>query len=378
MDVLDCGCGPGRLIELLKTANPSLRLTGVEIDPVLVDAASARLAEAGHECTIVQGSAEQPNLPPGSFDFIVMRLVLEHVVDPVLALKELRSLLRPGGRIAVISNDFEFHERTWPPVPELDPMYEAYCASRRADGGDPCIGRRMPALLHEAGFDVVGFETETAHSNIIGDRAFLMAEGAGIPAQLVQDGFLAEDVFESMVESWRQMLEHPNHAIMRPLFVGVGENPVDGAAEQPRSLHAGVEPAAVIADLEYVAPTNDLEREIAGIWATIIGVDRVGVTNNFFDLGGNSLMLEQVQIELEDALATDLPLTTLFQHSTVSALAAHVGDLAGSSSTGPAKDGPGSTAGATPADPTPSAAPSSNDVSAQAQKRRNAASRRRR
>jgi ubiquinone/menaquinone biosynthesis C-methylase UbiE/acyl carrier protein len=382
MDVLDCGCGPGRLIELLKTAHPNLRLTGVEIDPVLVEAATKRLRDEGHDCTIVQGSAEQPNLPQGSFDFIVMRLVLEHVVDPVLALKSLKSLLRPGGRIAVISNDFEFHERTWPPVPELDDLYDAYCDSRRSDGGDPCIGRRMPALLHEAGFDVVGFETETAHSNIIGDRAFLMAEGAGIPAQLVQDGFLSEDAFERLVESWRNMLEHPNHAIMRPLFVGVGENPVNGSATEPRSLQAGVEPAMVIADLEYVAPTKDLEREIAGIWAATIGVDRVGITNNFFDLGGNSLMLEQVQIELEAALDTELPLTTLFQHPTVAALAAHVGQPSAPPSA-PKEPGAVDPEQAAPShEATPegaaSIAPSADQISARAHRRRNAAPRRRR
>ena len=43
MDYLDCGCGPGRLIELLKNSLPALRCTGLEMDPILVEAATAKL-----------------------------------------------------------------------------------------------------------------------------------------------------------------------------------------------------------------------------------------------------------------------------------------------------------------------------------------------
>lgn len=90
MDVLDCGCGPGRLIELLKERMPELRCTGLEMDPLLVEAASLHMAERGLKgCRVVQGTAEQPGLEVASFDFIILRLVLEHVLDPLLALRSL-------------------------------------------------------------------------------------------------------------------------------------------------------------------------------------------------------------------------------------------------------------------------------------------------
>lgn len=360
MDVLDCGCGPGRLIELLKQTKPSLRCTGLEVDSVLADAARQRLARQGlPDCRIVQGSAEQPNLPPGSFDFIVMRLVLEHLPDPVLALRQLAALLRPNGRIAVISNDFEFHLRTWPPVEELDQLYDAYCASRRQDGGDPCLGRKLPNLLTETGLAVEAFEIEVAHSSLEGDRAFLQAEGSGIPAQLVQSGFLAEDTFQGMVESWKRMLRTPGHAIMRPLFVAVGRKGEPVEANVASIANAG--PDETRPDLDFVPPATELEKKLAEIWRRAIGAERVGVTNTFFDLGGDSLMLEDVLADIEGSLGRNLSTATLFQHPTVRALARRLdSDAAG------------------PAPPRTAEGEKLDRVAAQAARRREAASRRRR
>lgn len=375
MDVLDCGCGPGRLLELLKTEHPSLRVTGLEIDPTLVTAAKEQLTRAGFDdWSVVQASAESPNLAPESFDFIVMRLVLEHLVDPVLALGELKKLLRPGGRIAIISNDFEFHLRTWPPVPELDDLYDAYITSRRADGGDPCIGRRVPGLLNEAGFRIAGYEVENAHNLMEGDPAFLLAEGAGIPAKLVESGYLAEEVFSRLVTSWRAMLEHPDHMMVRPLFIAVGENTeraTDTAAETPAVAAAPTVAETVVNELDYIAPSTSIEREIAAIWADVIGLDRVGVNQNFFDLGGTSLMLEHVQVRLESALDRQLPLTRLFQHPTVGSLAASLDEP-----TQPASPRPGPETTSSE-QPTPTTQDNSEAVSRQAQRRRDAMLRRR-
>ena len=63
MDFLDCGCGPGRLIELLKNEMPGLRCTGLEMDPILVEAANLKLSERGFsDCRVIQGTAEEPGL----------------------------------------------------------------------------------------------------------------------------------------------------------------------------------------------------------------------------------------------------------------------------------------------------------------------------
>lgn len=317
MDHLDCGCGPGQLIGRLKSEMPALKSTGLEMDGLLVEAAAAKFRERGYnDCKVVQGIAEKPGLPENSFDFITMRLVLEHVPDPLVALRSLKKLLRPGGKLFIISNDFEYHTRTWPPVPELDDLYDAYCASRRKDGGDPCIGRRVPQLLKAAGFSNVSQEVEIAHSAVVGDAAFLKAEGVGIPAQLVTSGFLDQSVVDQMLQSWKDMLLHPDHSIMRQLFIAVGENTAP-AASQAQDVRRAV-PGSV-ANLQDAG--GDLEKQLVAIYAAAMGVPTVDTDRNFFDLGGDSLMLIHIQGELKTKLGHDVPMSTLFQHPTIQGLA---------------------------------------------------------
>ena len=329
MNYLDCGCGPGRLIERLKESFPALQCTGLEMDPLLVEAATMKLRERGFsDCRMIEGTAEHPNLPEQSFDFITMRLVLEHVPDPVAALQSLRRLLRPGGRLFIISNDFENHTRTWPPVPELDQLYEAYCASRRKDHGDPCIGRRVPRLLTAAGFSVVAQEIEVAHNAIVGDDAFLKAEGVGIPAQLVNSGFLDQSVFEKMIGSWKTMLAHPDHCITRQLCVTVGELrsggatvTSDAAVGAAKAERAG---KATADETNLYPPGTELEQKLAELWCGAMGLNSVSIRSNFFDLGGDSLMLEQVHTQLREKLGYAEQITTLFQYPTIAMLAEYL------------------------------------------------------
>jgi amino acid adenylation domain-containing protein len=72
----------------------------------------------------------------------------------------------------------------------------------------------------------------------------------------------------------------------------------------------------------YAAPRSVLEQRIAAIWREVLGVERVGVLDNFFDLGGNSLLLMQLHSLLTERLGREVPVTDLFGFPTVRALAA--------------------------------------------------------
>jgi amino acid adenylation domain-containing protein len=73
------------------------------------------------------------------------------------------------------------------------------------------------------------------------------------------------------------------------------------------------------------APSTDLEREIAVVWREVLGRAAVGVEDNFFDLGGHSLLLVRLHARLQQVLQREIPLLDLFAHPTVRAQAGHLG-----------------------------------------------------
>ncbi|MEV4135107.1 amino acid adenylation domain-containing protein [Dactylosporangium sp. NPDC049742] len=86
------------------------------------------------------------------------------------------------------------------------------------------------------------------------------------------------------------------------------------------------EPTGLRPDLgaQYVAPRDDLEDTIAGLWREILGVERVGMHDSFFDLGGHSLLMARLRTELAARTGHDVSMVELFQHPTVGSLAGHL------------------------------------------------------
>jgi amino acid adenylation domain-containing protein len=78
------------------------------------------------------------------------------------------------------------------------------------------------------------------------------------------------------------------------------------------------------ATVAYVPPAGGLEESIAGVWCEILKLERVGIRDNFFDLGGNSLLLVRVAGRLREVLARPVEVIRLFEYPTVEALARHL------------------------------------------------------
>ncbi len=74
-------------------------------------------------------------------------------------------------------------------------------------------------------------------------------------------------------------------------------------------------------DDEYVAPRNATEAVLAGLWSEVLGIDRLGVRDDFFALGGYSLVATQIVSRVRDTLHVELPVRLLFQHPSVARLA---------------------------------------------------------
>ncbi|HET6763429.1 MAG TPA: condensation domain-containing protein, partial [Longimicrobiaceae bacterium] len=76
---------------------------------------------------------------------------------------------------------------------------------------------------------------------------------------------------------------------------------------------------------EYVPPRNETETALAAIWREVLGVERVGVHDSFFDLGGHSLKATQVVSRVREALGTALPIRAIFEAPTLAELALRCG-----------------------------------------------------
>ncbi|WP_343274163.1 non-ribosomal peptide synthetase, partial [Lentibacillus songyuanensis] len=75
---------------------------------------------------------------------------------------------------------------------------------------------------------------------------------------------------------------------------------------------------------EYLAPKTDLERKLVAIWQEALGIGQIGVTDNFFSLGGHSLKAIQLMSNIHKELQIEIPVRIIFEHPTVKQLARHL------------------------------------------------------
>ncbi|HEX8191018.1 MAG TPA: non-ribosomal peptide synthase/polyketide synthase [Pyrinomonadaceae bacterium] len=107
-------------------------------------------------------------------------------------------------------------------------------------------------------------------------------------------------------------------------FVLLDELPVTPSGKVAREALPDPALAQADASQDYVPPRDAVEAGLADIWAEVLGVERVGVEDNFFAAGGHSLLATQVMARVRDALGVELPLRSLFESPTVEGLARRV------------------------------------------------------
>lgn len=205
--LLDVGSGPGtitadlagrvgRVIALEATAD-ALALTAAELDRRDVAA------------ELVVGDIHALDLPDDSVDVCHAHQVLQHVHDPVQALREMARVTRPGGLIAIRDSDYAAFS-WYPALPQLDRWLELYSEAARANGGEPDAGRRLLAWSHAAGLSEVIASSSTWCFANPEDREWwggMWADrilSSALATQLVEESRASQAELEWISAGWRQ------------------------------------------------------------------------------------------------------------------------------------------------------------------------------
>ena len=249
-------------------------------------------------------------------------------------------LLDPGGQVVPVGVPGEIHvggagvALGYLDRPELtaekfvpDPfrpggwLYRSGDLARYLPGGElDYLGR----IDHQV--KVRGFRIETGEIESVLRRKGLVRDVAVLPHRAA-DGetlLVAYVVSDSPAAALRAALRQSLPEYMVPAgFVHLAAIPmtVNGKVDrralppperQPESAAAGE------------APRTELEQGLAAVWREVLGLERVGLDDSFFDLGGNSIRIVQVAARLRERLGLKVPVAQLFQHATLRALGRHL------------------------------------------------------
>jgi ubiquinone/menaquinone biosynthesis C-methylase UbiE len=209
LDLLDVGCGPGTItVDLARVVAPGRAIGTDRSSEVLVKA--GELAAARGVDNVMFEPADAYRLPyaKASFDVVHAHQVLQHLADPVAALREMRRVTRPGGIVAV--RDADYRAMSWfPESSGLTAWSRLYQEVAEQNRGRPDAGRRLLAWAHAAGFaDVTASASTWCYADDAAREwwAHHWAEritSSAIADQALARGLATRDDLERIAVAWR-------------------------------------------------------------------------------------------------------------------------------------------------------------------------------
>jgi len=207
--VLDVGCGPGTITVDLAGRVPDGEVTGIDASADVLAQARQEAERRGRDNVRFEtGDVYRLGFPDGAFEVVHAHQVLQHLTDPVAALREMRRVCRPGGLVA--ARDGDYGGIFWfPAEPGLTEWQGLYRKVARAIGGEPDAGRHMHAWARQAGFTTVeatasawcytGPEERVWWGNSWAERLTVSPFGD----RAVEHGLATREDLERLAGSWR-------------------------------------------------------------------------------------------------------------------------------------------------------------------------------
>jgi acyl carrier protein len=142
--------------------------------------------------------------------------------------------------------------------------------------------------------------------------------------------FIARDGRPSIGNELQRFLRSnlPDHMIPSD-FLLVDAFPLLPSGKVNRKALSSMAAERIVAERTFVAPRTETEEKLTQIWREVLSIDQVGVEDNFFDIGGHSLIVIQVIARIRKVLDVEVPFRTLFEEPTIAALADQVNKAIG-------------------------------------------------
>jgi amino acid adenylation domain-containing protein len=140
--------------------------------------------------------------------------------------------------------------------------------------------------------------------------------------------FISDSDESIIVSELRQLFYDSLPEYMAPsAFVKLSEMPMTRTGKIDRNALPEPDQSRPQLQQAYTAPRNQIEQIVAGIWSQVLKLEQIGVHDNFFQLGGHSLMATQVMSRMREAFEIEVPLRNLFETPTIAGLALAVEQL---------------------------------------------------